>query len=205
MTAPSYSTAPDPGDEEIVRLVRERDGEGLHSLLQRHGSRVRGALRMTFGTTLSDSDMDDVLSTATFRAWQRIDQFDAARGSLRAWFYVVCRNVGHELLRARRRRGLELGGDSIEGAEARQPNPPSPTRFQEALQRSIAALPRLQRAIIEADLRSGDVADADELARTLNTTKNAVYVSRSNARKALKQALLAQGIHLDRDEEQQPS
>ena len=66
-------------------------------------------------------------------------------------------------------------------------------RFLQTLRDCIAQLPRMQRKVIEADLRSGSVADAGELAETLGTTKNSVYVTRSGARKALRRALTERG------------
>ena len=80
----------------------------------------------------------------------------------------------------------------VNGAEAAEP-PPPPT-FVAALQQCIRKLPRLQRGIIEADLRSGDVANATELARRYRTSVNSIYVSRSNARKALRRGLQELGF-----------
>lgn len=151
---------------------------------------------------MSDSDLDDALSTASFRAWRKVATFDPSRGTLRAWFYVVCRNAAHELLRARRRAGLELRGDELEQvADHANLLPEPPHAFTEALRDCVAELPRLQRLVVEADLQSDFVVDADELAARLGTTRNSVYVSRSNARKALKQALLARGFPLPDGEE----
>ena len=61
--------------------------------------------------------------------------------------------------------------------------------FLESLRTCISRLPPKQRTIIEADLRSGDVAEAGQLAQDLSTTKNSIYASRSIARKTLRKAL----------------
>ncbi|MFO1029749.1 MAG: sigma-70 family RNA polymerase sigma factor [Planctomycetota bacterium] len=205
MTTPSNNPAPDDGDRDTVQLLLARDARGLTRLLEQHGARVRAALRASFGGALSDSDLDDALSTASFRAWRKVATFDPSRGTLRAWFYVVCRNAAHELLRARRRAGLELRGDELEQvvgpADHAELLPEPPHAFTEALRACVAELPRLQRLVVEADLQSDFVVDADELAERLGTTRNSVYVSRSNARKALKQALLARGFPLPDGEE----
>jgi hypothetical protein len=52
----------------------------------------------------------------------------------------------------------------------------------------------MQQQVIQADLRSGDVANAAELALEFKTSTNSIYVSRSNARKALKKGLEAMGL-----------
>ncbi len=54
--------------------------------------------------------------------------------------------------------------------------------------------PGLQRQIILADLQSNNVAEAGELARMFKTSKNSIYVSRSNARKSLKRAMQSLGF-----------
>lgn len=208
VTTSRDNPAPDDGDRQTVQLLLARDARGLTRLLEHHGARVRAALRASFGGSLSDSDVDDALSTASYRAWRKVATFDPARGTLRAWFYVVCRNAALELLRARRRAGLELRGDELEqvadpasSADHAELVPEPPRAFTEALRACVADLPRLQRLVVEADLQSDFVVDADELARRLGTTRNSVYVSRSNARKALKQALLARGFPLPDGEE----
>lgn len=209
MSSDSPTAAAPDSDAEIVRLVRERDGRGLRLLLQSHGARTRGVLRRIFGGTLTDIDIDDALSRATFRAWRRIDSFDPSKGSLRAWYLTIARNASLEILRERRGLGWQSAADVEQlaaptGADAAPAEADDPTvltpapssTFLEILRQCIDALPRLQRQVIRADLQSGDVANAGELAAALRTTKNSIYVTRSNARKALKQALLRHGIDL---------
>ncbi|MFK7742212.1 MAG: RNA polymerase sigma factor [Planctomycetota bacterium] len=72
--------------------------------------------------------------------------------------------------------------------------------FARVLRDCIAELPKLQRRIIEADLRSGDVANAHDLAEEYSTTPNSVYVSRSHARKNLRRALQDRGFDLGTEE-----
>jgi DNA-directed RNA polymerase specialized sigma24 family protein len=143
---------------------------------------------------LNDQEIDDALSVAVFRAWAKVHTFRAAKGSLSAWFFVIASNVGREILRTRQRRGREVHMPDLECVFDPGALIPAPrAHFLELLQECIAALPDLQRHIIEADLQSGDVADAAELATALRTTKNSVYVSRSVARKTLRAALTARG------------
>jgi RNA polymerase sigma factor (sigma-70 family) len=196
---PSCSqTAASGDDAEIVRLLRAREPAGLRLLLGIHGPGVRTCVRRTLGDALSETEMDDVINKAAFHAWRCADTFDAERGTLRAWFLVIARNAARGILREQQRRGFEVRGDELDGVAATAADddePPSqpPPGFLQAVHECIEALPRLQRSIIEADLRSGTVASAEELARTLKTTKNSIYVSRSMARQNLRRKLLAQG------------
>ncbi len=203
--SPSTSNPPAPsGDAEIIRLIVERKSGGLQQLLTKHGARVRGGLVRSFGDSLNAAELDDAMSKATYKAWNAADSYDPAKGSLRAWFYVIARNAGVEILRDRKRRRWETRGEAVEelgtaAATAVADDPdtdeaPAPSRFLEVLRNCIKKLPRLQRNIIEADLLTGDVADAGELAHRFKTTKNSIYASRSMARKALKGLLVEQGI-----------
>lgn len=187
------ATAPIEGDAEIVRLMNEREARGLRMLLSVHGARARAGLKRRFGGHLSEGEIDEALNTATYRAWRRVHTYDPKRGTLRAWFFVIASNAGREIVRARQRHERELRGEDVDQladrADPAELQPMPPPAFLETLRQCIAALPRLQRSIIEADLQNGDTADAADLAKALSTTKNSIYVSRSLARKALRRAL----------------
>lgn len=196
MPPSSSPSAPSPDDAETVRFLRERDAAGLRLLLTVHGSIVRTCVKKTFGDALSDLEIDDVMNKAAFNAWRAADSFDPVKGSLRAWFLVIARNAARGVLRSKLQRRFETRVDDIDSVAATAtdeiPSMP-PSGFLAAVRTCIEALPRLQRHIIKADLRSGDVANADELAKTLRTSKNSIYVSRSMARQTLKRRLLEQG------------
>lgn len=194
MTQSDSTPAPVAGDAEIARYLGDREGRGLRLLLARHGGRVRQGLKKRFQDQMSDAEIDDALATATFQAWRHAERYDPAKGSLGAWFFVIASNAGRDLLRDRERWHRKIENvDPDRVARPAELMPMPPPAFVAVLRQCIAALPRLQRHIIEADLRSGEVADAAALAAALRTTTNSVYVSRSAARKALKQALTRRG------------
>ena len=56
----------------------------------------------------------------------------------------------------------------------------------EYLRQAIQKLPALQKAIVEADLAAGGLADAGRLAAIHGTSKNSIYVSRTKAHETLK-------------------
>lgn len=193
------SPAPRNGDAEIIRLLRERDPAGLRTLLGEHGAIVRAGLRKCLGGLLNDSELDDVINRAAFKAWRAADSYDPSKGTLRAWFFVIARNAGRGLLRDPQRARVVARDDMDQlavldevdhadrdhGAGSAAP----PPGFLDTLRLCIDRLPNKQRRIIQADLRTGDVADADELARSLGTSKNSIYALRSIARKRLRQDL----------------
>lgn len=201
MSSPDPCPASSPDDAEIVRLIQSGKSSGLRLLLEVHGPRIRGCLRKTLGLS-SESDMDDVMNKAAYRAWRGVTTYAPAKGSLRAWFYVIARNAALETLRQQQRRPMETQGDAIERvaelpapsqAEGPGDGEAPASAFLETLHRCIAALPPKQRHIIQADLQNGDIADAGELATSLETTKNSIYVLRSVARKTLRRALTENG------------
>lgn len=189
-------------DEEVLRLLQSRDPDGLRRLFDEHGPRVHGGLRREFGHLLDDAHIEEALSLAVHRAWRSAATFDLARGTLRSWFYVIARNCALRVLeRERRERRYVLVNDwdwATHEAQAPAP-PPEPARarshaaFLATLRRCIDRLTATQRAIIEADLEAGGIADTAPLARRLETSINAVYAQRAMARRALRIALVRRG------------
>ena len=196
MTASKGPPPPPVGDAEIVRLLQDRDGSGLSRLVTDHGGRVLSGLRRHFGSNVGQSELDEMLATATIQVWRHADTYDPAKGSVAAWFLAIACNAGRQLFRSRKQRPEVLGID-LDGVVADGALVPMPSAALLALvHECIAQLPRLQRCVIEADLQNGDPVDAAALAAELNTTKNSIYVSRSAGRKALRHALLRRGLQL---------
>ena len=196
------SARDDERDAHTVRLLRARDPEALTRLLTDHAPRASWLLRREF-RMLGEAEVDEALNAAALNAWSGASGYDESRGTLRAWFYVIARNAALGIVRRelRERRGRVGGatemsefaaptGEEAEAASASQQT------FVDDLHQCVSALPTLQRSIIEADLRVGDVAEAAELAREYGTSKNSIYVSRSMARKTLRRCLLARGHRL---------
>ena len=204
MTASATSSVPDP-DDDIVRLIRDRQDIGLRTLLERYGSLTQRALKRSFGNALDDAEIDEAMSTASYNAWRAIASYEPGKGTLRAWFFVIARNACRVILRNRQRRPWEPRSDAIADAPAgakgtaddESESSPRQSAFLAAMRSSIDRLPRLQRHVIEADLRTGDVADAEQLAIELKTTKNSIYVSRSSARKKLRKSLGEMGFDFE--------
>lgn len=186
-------------DRETVRLLKNRRPEGLHQVLTNYGPKVRWYLRKEFRGTLNEHDIDEAINLAAHRVWRWSTNYDESKGTLRAWFYMISRSCALSVLRreSRQRRATQVQDWDHTTVLIARPRAvaPSPTqcRFIEDLRLCIDKLAPLQMSIIKADLRSGDVADAGELAKTHCTTKNSIYASRSIARKRLKRELIKLG------------
>ncbi len=186
-------------DRETVRLLKNRRPEGLHQVLTNYGPKVRWYLRKEFCGTLNEPEIDEAINLAAHRVWRWSKDYDEGKGTLRAWFYMISRSCALSVLRreSRQRRATEVEDWDHTTVLIAQPRREAPSpihrKFIEDLRFCIDKLAPLQMSIIKADLRTGDVADAGELAKTHRTTKNSIYASRSIARKRLKKELIKLG------------
>ena len=172
----------------------------MRQLLESYGAQLRWFLHKEFGRCLNELEIDEVINLAAHQIWRSSASYDKTRGTLRAWFYMISRTCALTVLRRERReRRLAKVEDDWDRTAilAVKSNHDEPTekhrKFIEDLRFCIGKLGPLQMSIIQADLRSGAVADAGELAKTFRTTKNSIYASRSIARKTLKRELIKLG------------
>lgn len=201
-TVENRGGTPDPRDAETVRLLQQRRPEGLRLLLEDYAPKVRWYLRREFGKSLNEIEVDEVINLAAHRAWRSADSYERGKGTLRAWFYMISRNCAFNVLRreSAQRRHKEVEDWESTTLKVVQLDPQKPStaheRFIADLHSCIDKLTPLQMSIIKADLGSGDVANASELAKEHSTTKNSIYASRSMARRTLKRELLKLGHSL---------
>lgn len=205
-------------DRDTVRLLRDRDQEGLRLLLANFGPKIKWYLRRKLN--LRGEAIQDALNRSAFRAWRSIAKFDPEKGALGSWFFRIAYNVGLSILQEQaKHRSVNAiedwdaasfmalhqpvqedsaappaGPDGVDEAVAATPKQ---NEFLNAFWGCVQKLTRRQRQVILADLQEGDVADAKQLAVELETSVNSIYVSRSQARKALKDGMQLLGFFLD--------
>ena len=115
-------------DTELLELLRQDRAAGTETLLDRY----RPLLRYVIGGILQETgDREDCLSEVSLLLWQKVDSFDAAKGSLSAWLTAVARNTALNHLKALRRREAHLAESERE--------PVSPETPEEALLRQERA------------------------------------------------------------------
>lgn len=196
---PAADQKPDR-DQETIRLLKHGDPEALRRILADHGGNVLGLLRKEFTKVLDQQEIEDALSRASMRVWRSGKSYDPGRGTLAAWLYVIARNCARTVLEVKRRdSGITFVADLDAAASASATMVQPDTRdhpgdnFAEDVRGCIESLAPQQRAVLLADLAAGGAADTEVLAEQLGTSRNSVYVSRNNGRKALRAALLALG------------
>lgn len=98
-------------DGRLVDLLRRREERGMDDLLSQYGP----MLRYIIAPILEDPrEREECLSDTVMRAWDRIGQYDPARGSLAAWLSAISRNAAFSRLRAA--RCPDGGGVGADGA-----------------------------------------------------------------------------------------
>jgi len=188
-------------DALTIELLRGDDPDALRRLLRDHGGRVRNELRTIFKGQLDETEIDEVLSLAIQVAWRQRHSYDPSRGSLGVWLFVNARARALRLLEQKRRQFALVSFDELAPTAPckmeRLDTSHHDGRFLKDLYASIRHLQARERAVILADLAAGDVANADQLATELGTSKNAVYVARATARRKLRGSLSHLGYFLD--------
>ncbi len=188
----------DEASAELERRLRAGDELVLTDILRTHGPPVRAVLKRRFGSTLDDSDWEDVLAVALFRVWQARDRFDPLKASLRVWFFRIAENAARDVLKVgwQKARLLEVGVEPIALAEVaafRHLDLPLPTETlisSESLQAALALLPEAQRQIVMADAQSRDgIVPSEQLGAELGLPPGTVRVYRKRALDRLRREL----------------
>lgn len=172
----------------------------MRELLRQHGGRVRFGLLRKFGRQ-RESEVEDAISEATFKVWNTIDDFDASRCGVGAWFYLIARNALITSLRVRAAdpliRVVESARLDQVVAVAAQPatdgSVADKERLLDDLDACIQGLGKMQRDIVLSDLEAGVPVEAKVLAERWGTTPNNIWVSRNHAHAGLRKCLRRKG------------
>jgi RNA polymerase sigma-70 factor (ECF subfamily) len=91
---------PQPNDDALLaQRIRSGDREALGELYDRYAS---VALATALRVVVDREQAEDLVHDTFVAVWQKIDRFDQARGSLRAWLLTIVRNRAIDRLRAAR-------------------------------------------------------------------------------------------------------
>jgi RNA polymerase sigma-70 factor (ECF subfamily) len=154
-------------DEELVARISERDRLALTAIYNRYGTLVFSLVVRILGEGMA---AEEATQDAFLALWRRADHYSVERGRLLSWLLTIARNRAIDELR--RHRGL------IETSELPEQAPDQPGLEEVSLRRvqvrrALAALPKLQRQVIDLAYFSGMTQQeiADYLRTPLGTIK----------------------------------
>lgn len=85
----------------MIAQLLQKDERGMEALLLHYGPLMRYIIAPIVPNAL---DREECLSEASLRVWNKIAQFDAARGSWNAWLTAVTRNTARNYQRSAQHR-----------------------------------------------------------------------------------------------------
>ncbi len=168
-------------DEDAGLCARAAGGDAgaLKSLYERYAGRAKAVALRVLGT---QPEAEEIVQETFVEVWRRAAQYDAGRGSVRAWIVTIARSRSIDRLRSR-----QVGDRSVAGL-AREDRPtggPTPLEDveqrmeRERVTRALAELPDAQRRVIELAYYEGKSQReiADVTGEPLGTIKTRVRLA----------------------------
>jgi RNA polymerase sigma-70 factor, ECF subfamily len=191
--------------------LRRRDDGAFERLLEPHRAELQAHCYRMLG---SAADAEDAVQETLLRAWRGLPRFEG-RSSLRSWLYRIATNVSLKMIERRPKRVLPIDFGAVRDphdtpdaplaeapwlapypdetlpAEDGFAAPEASYEQRESVELAFVAalqhLPSRQRAVLL--LRDVLGFAPAEIARTLDTTPNAIYSTLKRARRAVKERL----------------
>lgn len=180
-------------DAVLVERAGRGDSIAFSELVNRHYPR---AVRVAFGLLDSRADAEDVVQEAFARVHRRLASFQGNSGFY-TWLYRIVVNLSIDKLRHYKRqrwfgvadeRLLDQAPPLWHGVDGRDPRLSVERReLGERLQRALAQLPEIHRAVLL--LRELEGMSYDEIARALGVKKGTVMSRLFHARRAMQREL----------------
>lgn len=181
-------------DSDIALMMAMGDQDGLRLFLQRYGGRMMGYLAKHYGDVLQEAELHEALNVTVFNIWRFAGRYDETKGQLASWCIRIAQRAAQSILCRETQfcsknheydENYDPAGPSTGTSDEEQVFGVGDPRWKHVLA-AIDSLPKLQKAIVEADLKADGTADAQRLAEGHGTTKNSIYVSRNKAHENLK-------------------
>ena len=132
-------------DQDLVAAMGKGDRTALAHLYDRYASQM---LAVAVRILQDRRDAEDLLHDVFLEAWQKADNYDEGRGTVRTWLLMRARSRAIDRMRTRtvaREAGMVLS--QVEPSEA--PEDPSVAPDRTRARRALASLPHPQRLVIE--------------------------------------------------------
>jgi len=180
-------------DRELIERLQRRDAQALAELYDRYGRLVYSLiLRVVRDTGVAE----DLVQETFLRVWNRVQGFDAEKGSIAPWLLAVARNRAIDYLRSS--TGRERNAVEFEETDhpALYTDMERDILASDASRRVKAALEKLnekQRQVIELAYFEGlsQTEMAERMGQPLGTVKTWVRTALKNLRDELGEAVPA--------------
>jgi RNA polymerase sigma-70 factor (ECF subfamily) len=192
-----------PAQDDWVQRLRAGGPEGDAALAELRGLLVRGLRRSFAKRGGGDAFIEDVAQDALLRILNALDSYDG-RARFTTWAMVIAVRLAISELRRKHFQDVSLDpytrderSNHEPAAEAGQPpeERDSRARMVDTLKRLVdETLTDKQKTAVQASLNG---MPAEEIARRLNSNRNAVYKMIHDARQKLRKGMEAAGISAD--------
>lgn len=135
-------------DEKLIlEKLKNREEAALHDLRQTYTAYLCQVARRIIGMTMTEEDIEEVVSDAFYQLWSHAGNLDIGKGSLRAYLTAVVRNGAKNKLR--KCRLLEEPLQDLDYLEIPGPEEAALRReTSEAVGAALQKLPALDREIL---------------------------------------------------------
>jgi RNA polymerase sigma-70 factor (ECF subfamily) len=167
-------------DAELISRVARGQNAALGELYDRHAALMLAVLTRVLGDAL---EAEDVLHEVFLEVWQHAADYDAGRGSVRAWLVMRARSRGLDRLRAQG-RVRQQASDGGEKPHPEQPTLETTLTVRHALLRLAPELRTLLELGYFEGLSSTEIAAREQLA--VGTVKSRVARALAELREVLR-------------------
>ncbi len=183
---------------KLLGLLEEIVGGKADSLAALYDLSVDALKSLVLRLVRNHTDCDDVLSEVYKQVWERPRQYQAERGPVMAWLFIIARTRALDLLR-KRRNSVDLNAASFVHEELDASEPAADDLLQSIqasshIHRALLQLTAEQRRMLDLayfqDMSHQEIADSTGIA--LGTVKSHIR----RGQQALKELLEAQGLRL---------
>ncbi len=163
-------------DRQLVRRLKQRDGDAMLALYDRYGGLLYSVV---YRAVREQSTAEDLVQETLLRVWNRVHTFDEGKGSLSGWMVTIARNRAFDHLRSMRSGPQSFSDlDEAERLGLCPSHEPESDRIgkQRAVAQALQSLNPAQRDVIELTHFEGmtQTEIAQKLNKPLGTVKGLV-------------------------------
>jgi RNA polymerase sigma-70 factor (ECF subfamily) len=175
------------GDPELVQRLQRRDPQALAELYDRYG---RIVFSLILRVVRDAGTAEDLVQETFLRVWNRVQGFDAGKGSIGPWLLAVARNRAIDYLRSvagRERNAVEYEETDHPALYVDMEHDILTSDNARVIQGALAKLNANQRQVIELAYFEGlsQTEMAERMGQPLGTVKTWVRTALKNLRDEL--------------------